>query len=160
MTDEEKIQLMSRILGNGNTRINQFFMDNHGTVTIHNHAENEPTAKRGKKEMPSPDQIARAIMKVQDKFWANSSYAVLFCVFRDCYLFHDNRSQYEREMTLLPCGVELKYSCTPGVVSSTMNDNKYMELPIDKWKSNKAPERVLTLVESFKNALDEVNDES
>ena len=111
---------------------------------------------RQEKEMPSPEKIAKAMMKVQDLFWGNSSYAIPFCVFRDCYHYHGNRTQYEREVGMLPFKMLPKWNCTPGVVSSTINDNKYMELHIDKWKDNHAPERVLKLVEGFRNALIEV----
>lgn len=113
---------------------------------------------RQEKEMPSPEKIAKAMMKVQDLFWGNSSYAIPFCVFRDCYHYHGNRTQYEREVALLPFTVMPQWNCTPGVVSSTINDNKYMELPIDKWKDNRAPERVLKLVEGFQKALDEMEE--
>jgi hypothetical protein len=40
-------------------------------------------------------------------------------------------------------------------VTSTINDNKYMEMPIEKWRSNGAQERVLKLVDGL---LKELND--
>lgn len=109
--------------------------------------------------MPSPDVIAKAILKVQNLFWGNSSYAIPYCVFRDRYQYHGNRSQYEREIEMLPFTSRPQYSCTPGVVSSTINDNKYMELPIEKWKANHAPQRVISLLDGFTKALDEAREE-
>lgn len=122
------------------------------TVSYQQEKESE---EHEEKEMPAPELIARAILKVQDKFWGNSSYAIPYCVFRDCYTYHGNRSQYEREMNLLPFVGHLDYSCTTGVVSSTINDNKFMELPIDKWEKNNAPDRVIKLLRAFIEALRE-----
>lgn len=101
----------------------------------------------------TPDQLARAILKVQHLFWANSSYAVLFCVLRDCFGNADNRSRFEREVALLPFDKRPTYSCTPGVVSSTMNDNPYMDKHVDTWQKNGARERVLKLANAFKEAV-------
>ncbi len=118
--------------------------------------KNDEEKKREGKVKPTADQIAKALAKVSDLFWGNSSYAVPFCVLRDCYLYHDNRSEYEREIALMPPTLLPDYVCTPGVVSSTFSDNKYMELNIDRWEMNNAPNRVLRLMEGFKKAMKEL----
>lgn len=123
------------------------------TVCYENSGED---VKREGKVKPTTDQIAKALAKVSDLFWGNSSYAVPFCVLRDCYIYHDNRSEYEREIALMPPTLLPKYACTPGVVSSTFSDNKYMELDIDRWEMNNAPNRVLRLMEGFKKAMKEL----
>lgn len=112
-------------------------------------------AAKGGSDIPTPERLADAVLKVQSLFWANSSYTVLFCVLRDCCGYPNNRSQYEREMELLPYSSTPAYRCTTGVVSSTINDNKYMEMPVEKWKELGAPARVLKLVDGFKTALEE-----
>jgi len=157
MTEEEKMQFLARIMGNGNTTIGQVIVDNHGTMNIHNHA-NEQKNKQ-KDEGISKEQLNKAILDVQDIFWANSSYAVLFCVCRDCFGMPDNRSQFERMIDMLPNRAQFTRQCTPGVISSTINDNPYMNLPIEKWQNNGAPERVIKLVDKFKNAIEIAKEE-
>ena len=157
MTQEQKERMIEMLLKSGKVQIDQLSVGDHNT--LNHYSKEEQTQNREKKEMPVPDIIAMAVLRVQNLFWGNSSYAVLFCVFRDCYIFNDNRSQYERNMALLPYKEQPKYQCTTGVVSSTINDNKYMELHIDKWKSNNAPDRTIKLMEGFKAALEELSQE-
>ena len=66
MTEEEKLQFLARIMGNGNTTIGQVIVDNHGTMNIHNHA-NEQKNKQ-KDEGISKEQLNKAILDVQDIF--------------------------------------------------------------------------------------------
>ena len=103
----------------------------------------------------SKETIAHGIVELQKYFWGNSSYAVVFCVLRDCFEYPDNRSQFEREMTQLLLDEKLSYQCTAGVISSTINDNAYMKLDVSKWAQNGASNRVLQLVEHFKNYMNQ-----
>ncbi len=157
MTQEQKERIIEMLLKSGKVQIDQLSVGDHNT--LNHYSKEEQPKPREKKEMPLPDVIATAVLRVQDLFWGNCSYAVLFCVFRDCYIYHDNRSRYEREMGLLPYEEQPDYQCTTGVVSSTINDNKYMELHIDKWKKNNASERSIKLMEGFKAALEELSQE-
>jgi len=154
MSIEEQMDFLTKLMSNGKIQIKQFFWDNHGTLNVYNN--DEPNEKTKTKPMPTCDQMATAILKVQDLFWGNCSYSVLYCVLRDCFSYKETRTDYEKKILMLPYKVMPKYTCTPGVVSSTFSDNKYMELNIDKWEQNKVPLRVLKLVDGFKNALNEV----
>ena len=153
MTDKEKMRFLEKLTCN--VKIGLLIMDNHGTMNFTNNMESGRSKKKEDREMPSWDIVAKAIQNVQKLFWGNSSYAVLYCVFRDYYSYKGSRSQYEREIGLLHFQVTPLYICTPGVVSSTFSDNRYMELHIDKWADNHAPERTMKLVEGFIKALDE-----
>lgn len=157
MTTEEKMQMMEALV-KGGASIGQLIIENSGTITYH---DNRGCGEQQKKEEPkvdlTPELLSKAIMGVQDMFWGNSSYAVLFCVCRDCYSYPDNRTQFERMVELLPHREMFSRSCTPGVISSTFSDNPYMNYHIDNWKKNGAHERVLKLVESFKNAVEEAS---
>ncbi len=167
--DEEALEFINRLLERYSVGIYNYFqgatinnlvingnMNKSGTDHISNNGRQEEAQdKKADREMPSWDIITKAIENVSGLFWGNSSYAVLYCVFRDYYSYKGSRSQYEREIGLLHFQVTPLYICTPGVVSSTFSDNRYMELHIDKWADNHAPERTMKLVEGFIKALDE-----
>ena len=151
MSTEEKIRIVEAVVKSGKVSISQFILEYNGS-TIIKQSEEE---KEKNTEAPklSPEQKANAILAVQKYFWGNSSYAVVFGVLRDCYGYPDNRSQYEREVEMLPYDRERNYVCTLGIVSSTFNDNPYMKLHVERWEQNGAKERVLLLVEKFKDAV-------
>ncbi len=153
MTQEEKMNIVNALTKGGNVNIGQFVVENNGTMNYNAAKESEQDQQR--EQMPTGDSFAKAIGKVSGLFWGNSSYAVLYCVCRDKYGI-SNRSEWERMIALLPNKTD--YTCTPGVVSSTINDHKYMEMHTDKWESNNAPQRVMKLVEGFKSSLAEVTE--
>ena len=80
---------------------------------------------------------------VRDLFWGDSSMAVIFGVCRDCFKYTDNMSQFERD-----------FVCSEGLISSTMRNNPYMRLHVDKWAQNGAKQRVLKLMDAYKNAVE------
>jgi hypothetical protein len=151
LQEMKEVVQQPRIVIEGGTFTDCIFGDN---SQIHKSSEVQAKASAIKK-VTNWEQIATAIAKVKDLFWGNSSYAVPYCVLRDCFDYHGSRSQFEREIAMLPTSCLPKFSCTPGVVTSTINDNKYMEMPIEKWRSNGAQERVLKLVDGL---LKELND--
>ena len=154
MEENKKAELLKGMFA-GSTFNNSVVVGIAETGSSVSYQQEKESKEHEEKEMPAPDLIARAILKVQDMFWGNSSYAIPYCVFRDCYTYHGNRSQYEREVNMLPFKRLPDYSCTPGVVSSTINDNKYMELHVDKWEKNNSPDRVIKLLKAFVEALRE-----
>ena len=87
-------------------------------------------------------RLLESVESVRSYFWGDSSMAVIFCVCRDCFGYSDNMSQFERE-----------FNCAEGLLSNTFRNNPYMRMPIDKWRENGAKERVLRLVDVFKNAV-------
>ena len=71
-----------------------------GVKNVTNNYYGEAAAKPAD-EMPSDDRLAEAIEGCQAYFWANSAYAVLFCLLRDEYGMADNMSQFETKVELL-----------------------------------------------------------
>jgi len=102
---------------------------------------------------PSREDLAAAILACQKYFWANSSYAVLFCVCRDYFGYPDNMSQFEREIQELDFPQKPDYQCADNVIAGTFYNNDYMKLPVDHWKQSGAKERVLLLAEELKTEL-------
>ena len=146
MTEEEKIQLLSKLVNGGNTKIGQIILDNHGTMNINN-GEAKPMGDNLASTDIDSSMVSQALAKCGDYIWGNSAYAVPFCVCRDVYGWEDNASLFERKLELE--GVELP----PGTINTTINRNPYMKLPIFKWKDNGAKERVLKFKDEFERII-------
>lgn len=94
-------------------------------------------------QQPDVQTLAACVDGVREYFWRDSSLAVIFCVCRDNYGYADNMSQFERD-----------FHCQEGLLSNTFRNNPYMRLHVDKWAQQGAKERVLRLVEAYKNAVE------
>ena len=95
-------------------------------------------------EQPDVTTLATCVENVRKYFWGDSSLAVIFCTCRDCYGYANNMSQFERD-----------FHCQEGLLSNTFRNNPYMRLHVDKWAENGAKQRVLQLMEAYKNAVEE-----
>ena len=151
MTEEEKIQLLSKFVNGGNTKIGQIILDNHGTMNINN-GEAKPMGDNLASTNIDSSMVSQALAKCGDYIWGNSAYAVPFCVCRDVYGWEDNASLFERKLELE--GVELP----PGTINTAINRNPYMKLPIFKWKDNGAKERVLKFKEEFERLMEDFSE--
>lgn len=96
------------------------------------------------KGQPDVPMLVACVDSVRQYFWRDSALTVIFCTCRDCYGYADNMSQFERE-----------FHCQEGLLSNTFRNNPYMRLHVDKWAQNGAKQRVLRLVEAYKNAVEE-----
>jgi hypothetical protein len=95
-------------------------------------------------ELPDVTTLAKCAENVRQYFWGDSALAVIFCICRDCYGYANNMSQFERD-----------FHCQEGLLSNTFRNNPYMRLHVDKWAQNGAKQRVLQLMEAYKNAVEE-----
>ena len=93
---------------------------------------------------PDVKTLVACVAKVREYFWSDSSIAFIFCVCRDCYSYVNNMSQFERD-----------FNCQEGLLSNTFRNNPFMRMPVSKWAQNGAKDRVLRLVEAYKNAVEE-----
>ena len=99
------------------------------------HAENKEVTK---------EKMARAIENSQEYFWANSAYAVLYCILRDDYMQKDlTMATYERMVELLPYKKTRKHTCPAGTISNAFSDNAIFNSPIDKWDDMNASKQIL-----------------
>lgn len=110
--------------------------------------------EKGKQSAQVTDaQVANAIVQSQSLFWAQSAWAVVYCVCRDHLGMADNMTEFERYIKSLPFTQKLSYECPDGTIQSTLKNNTYMRYPIAKWAENGAKERVLLLAENLTHAL-------
>ena len=103
----------------------------------------ELQVKQKAAEQPDVSTLTACVDSVREYFWGDSSMAVIFCTCRDCYGYADNMSMFERD-----------FHCQEGLLSSTFRNNPYMRLHVDKWAQNGTKQRVLQLVEAYKNAVE------
>lgn len=153
--EAEKLKQLAELSKNG-LKIGNFIMDNHGTMDIHAHMGESEGASEPKKFKLTKEILAKAIEEVQDYFWANSSFAVIFCVCRDRYDYVDNASKYENEARELPYKKEIKYPCTEGTLYNAFNRSPYLKYNIDKWEDNGAKDRVLVLRDKFIEVVERI----
>lgn len=128
----------------GGPSIGQLIIENNGTINYNDH-RGEPGEQKRKVDT---EVLAKGVDGVREYLWKDSAMAVIFCVCRDCYGYTDNMSQFERD-----------FHCTEGLLSNTFRNNPYMRLNISKWEENGAKERVLRLVDAYKKAIDEQQEE-
>jgi len=111
---------------------------------------------RGEQNHPSTDlteKLAKAVLSCADHFWANSSWAVLFCVCRDCCDYQGSMADFERLIGGLPLNGSLPYPCPEGTIQKTVSNNAYMKKHITKWQQSGAKERALLLSELLEEQL-------
>ena len=154
MTEKEKLDALQAIVGSG-AKIGQLFMDNHGEVTYNDYGQNGEAVGKDDRQI-NLELMGRAIKAVQDRFWGNSSYAVIFCAVRDLYDHADNFTLFEDEVSVLQQELGLEYPCPPNTIASTFYNNSYLKLEVGKWKANNVKQRSILLVEAFKNAVEDL----
>lgn len=127
---------------NGNIRGCVFAMPG---ATVNQHVP-EPKAPDAPQDDEQPDvaTLATCVDSVRQYFWGDSALAVIFCTCRDCYGYANNMRQFERD-----------FHCQEGLLSNTFRNNPYMRLHVDKWAQQGAKQRVLQLMEAYKNAVED-----
>lgn len=115
--------------------------------------------RKERTELPALDaeRLASAVEEVQNSFWAQSAWAVVFCVGRDLFGGTDNASQFERQVQALAKNHQFDRKCPDGTVSRTISNNPYMKKHVGKWTGADVPERVRNLVQALKSALENTN---
>ena len=127
---------------NGNIRGCVFAMPG-ATVNQHVPEPQTPDAPQDD-EQPDVATLATCVDSVRQYFWGDSALAEIFCTCRDCYGYANNMRQFERD-----------FHCQEGLLSNTFRNNPYMRLHVDKWAQQGAKQRVLQLMEAYKNAVED-----
>ena len=104
----------------------------------------------------SREELVGAILSVQDMFWGNSSYAVIFCSVRDHYNGDDNYTLFEEEVSELSVEKGLQYPCPPNTIASAFYYNRYLKLNVGKWKENNVKQRSILLDQAFTEAVEKI----
>lgn len=93
--------------------------------------------ERGLQTSLNKERLARAIEAVQSFFWAQSSWAVVYCVCRDHLEMTDNMSEFERMVEALPFAKRV-VECPEGTVRKAFINNDYLRYATDRWPEGRA----------------------
>lgn len=88
--------------------------------------------------------LARAIENCQQYFWANASYAVVFCICRDSYKIKISKTDFEEMIEGLSYTRKRSHTCPPGTIANAFSDNPIYADPISEW-DNRASKRIIKL---------------
>ena len=94
------------------------------------------------------EELARAVESVQSYFWAQSSWAVVYCVCRDHLGMKDNMSEFEKLVQGLTFTKNV-YKCPAGTIQKAIANNDYMRYPIHRWPEGRSSRLAAELVKSL-----------
>lgn len=122
--------------------------------------EGEGAADIAESEVPSlwermGGEVAfvRAVEAVQSFFWAQSSWAVVYCVCRDYMGLSASVSEFERRVAELPLK-RCVYECPPSTIRRALSNNDYMAYPITRWPDGRALKLARQLEEELRIGID------
>lgn len=98
-------------------------------------------------------RLAKAVKEGNLLFWASSSWAVVYCVARDCCGYEGSMKEFEQKAMTMALPTTFEYVCTKGAVQRTISNHPYMRLHIDRWKENGASAREIVLKEFLRKLL-------
>ena len=98
-------------------------------------------------------RVKKAVSEGSLLFWASSSWAVVYCVARDCCGYEGSMKEFEQKAMNMVLPKTFEHVCSKGAVQRTISNHPYMRLPIDKWKENGASLREVVLKEFLRKLL-------
>ena len=101
---------------------------------------------------PPFEDVIKTAEACQSYFWAQSSWAVVYCVCRDHLEMEMSMSEFERRVADYPLK-KSSYECPAGTIQKTLTNNDYMRYPIYQWAKHGAKERATLLVEELVEKL-------
>jgi hypothetical protein len=96
------------------------------------------------------ESVIRATEMCQSYFWAQSSWAVVYCVCRDHLEMDMTMSEFECRVAEYPLKPKTK-PCPEGTIRKTLSNNPDMNAPIRRWPEGRAK----ILAEALVKALEE-----
>ena len=136
------------------TNCTQNFIWGNETVHVHSNKEKEEVSEQEVPKELTKDQLAHAVENCQEYFWANSAYAVLFCILRDdCKQKDLSMATYERMVELLPYKKPRKRTCPAGTIANAFSDNAIFNSPTDNWDKMNAAARIIKLRDVLRKEL-------
>ena len=120
------------------------YIDIHDNENVYLSVDKASVNVNENENLPEVATLVRCVEQVREYLWSDSALAVVFCVCRDCYGYANNMSQFERD-----------FHCHDGLLSNTFRSNPYMRLNISKWEQQGAKQRVLRLLEAYRNAVED-----
>lgn len=101
------------------------------------------------------EKIGRGIKAVQELFWGNSCYAIIYCVLRDYFAYDKKLKYFEDDINFLSKELHFDYLCPLNTLASAFSRNKYLKLSISKWPERGVKKRSILLANAFYLAIKE-----
>lgn len=97
--------------------------------------------------------LAQAIENCQQYFWANASYAVVFCICRDEYKMKKSKSDFETMIEDLPYTRKRSYTCPSGTIANAFSNNRIFYENVSDWENFTPLPRIIKLRDELRKAL-------
>ncbi len=107
--------------------------------------------EKGKKEL-TKEILARSIENCQEYFWANSAYAVPYCICRDDFKMTISYADFEDLLEKLPFKKDIR-KCPAGTIANAFSDNPIFNEHIDTWEKFKPMTRIIKLRDALRKEL-------
>ena len=138
-----------------------FDIHDNGSVVIHGGSASQENGEQGHSAVPDapspwerdgerPPLLVRVVEAVQSYFWAQSSWAVGYCVCRDHLGMRDSMSEFERHVAELPFTRKV-VECPAGTVRKAFINNDYLRYSTDRWPEGRARVLAEKLMEKFES---------
>jgi len=106
----------------------------------------------GRKKL-SLQKLACAIENCQKYFWANSAYAVLFCICRDDYEMDLSQTDFERIIEGLPYKKKRDHTCPTGTIANAFSNNPIFSEDVSKWEDYNHMKRIIKLRDELRKQM-------
>ena len=156
---QEKVQGLNIVM-NGIT-INGPMFDIHDNQNVVIHAASPATSKEEEatrqddvtkrdatEQVVSLDNVIKAAEACQAYFWAQSSWAVVYCVCRDHLEMEMSMSEFERRVADYPLSPKTK-PCPEGTIRAAFRDNDYLHYSIHRWPEGRSKALAEALMEKL-----------
>ena len=94
------------------------------------------------------ESVLKAAEACQSYFWAQSSWAVVYCVCRDHLKMTMSMSEFERRVADYPLKPKTK-PCPESTVRAAFSDNDFMHSPLHRWPEGRAKILAEALIEKL-----------
>lgn len=155
---QEKVQGLNIVM-NGIT-INGPMFDIHDNQNVVIHAaspatskeettrQDEVTKRDATEQVVSLDNVIKVAEACQAYFWAQSSWAVVYCVCRDHLEMEMSMSEFERRVADYPLSPKTK-PCPEGTIRAAFRDNDYLHYSIHRWPEGRSKALAEALIEKL-----------
>lgn len=156
---QEKVQGLNIVM-NGIT-INGPMFDIHDNHNVIIHAasptpskeettgQDDVTKRDATEQVVSLDDVIKAAEACQAYFWAQSSWAVVYCVCRDHLEMEMSMSEFERRVADYPLSPKTK-PCPEGTIRAAFRDNDYLHYSIHRWPEGRSKALAEALIEKLR----------
>lgn len=159
MDNQEKVQGLNIVM-HGITINGPMFdiHDNHNIVINAASPAQGEGCSSAKPTAPSPQEraggeasfesVLKAAEACQSYFWAQSSWAVVYCVCRDHLKMTMSMSEFERRVADYPLKPGT-YPCPEGTIRKAFSYSDYMHSPLHRWPEDRTKRLAEALVEKL-----------